>query len=196
LWPRITLRAPEPREAVSYHNGPVSSLCPYPRGPVTPSFGGFLAVDMPENETIRVGFEEGVTESICVTPLGSSIYRLEQTPVWNPDPVVYLGDAIELELLPDGTHRFVRVVERAPLRHYDWVVSQFFVESLEYAQFGKAVEAAGGAWEGIMEGWLLVHLPETSPFDVEGELEHWIAIANAKLPTRWWEVWKRRRSGQ
>jgi hypothetical protein len=123
---------------------------------------------MPENETIRVGFEEGVTESICVTPLGSSIYRLEQTPVWNPDPVVYLGDAIELELLPDGTHRFVRVVERAALRHYDWVVPQFFVESREYAQFGKAVEAAGGAWEGIMGGGFLCISPKPVPLMSRG----------------------------
>ncbi len=150
---------------------------------------------MPEHETIRLQEDEGVTETICVTPHGSGVYRLEQTPVWNLDLTMYLGDLIELEPLADGTHRFVRLVEGAALRHFDWFVPEFFVESREYEEFGAAVEAAGGVWEGIMVGWLLVHLPESSPFDVVGELNRRIEAARPAPPTRWWEVWKRRRPG-
>lgn len=71
----------------------------------------------------------------------------------------------------------MRVLERAKFHHYSWVVSKDFFNSTQIYEFGTTVEAAGGKWEGLIEGLLLVHLPFASNFDVEIELDHYIETA-------------------
>ena len=147
---------------------------------------------MEEGQTVRLSFAAGGTETVYVTRLTPNCFRLRVTPVTGAeaDGDIYLGDVIEVELEPDGAYRFVRVVERAPLHHYSWIVPEFFVESAQYGQYGAAVEAAGGAWEGLMGCLLLVHMPTTSTFDAEAELDRRIAAAMHTPPKRWWEFWK------
>lgn len=124
------------------------------------------------------------SEEVYVQPVGPGLFRLEHTPIWanREDNPLYLGDVVELAPQSDGTYEFVRVAERAPLRHLDWVVPRRFVESEEYQRFGAAVEAAGGRWEGIFGGLLFVHLPLDSTFDADAELGHRIAAANSAEP--------------
>jgi hypothetical protein len=68
-------------------------------------------------------------------------------------------------------------VGSAKFRHYSWVVSKEFFNSTQIYEFGASVEAAGGRWEGLMEGLLLAHLPFASNFDVEIELDRCIEMA-------------------
>ena len=134
---------------------------------------------MEESQMVDLSFAEGATETLYVTQLTPTCFRLRETPVTGPEEEeLYLGDVIEVELRPDGTYYFVRVVERAPMRHYSWIVPEFFVKSPQYGEYGAAVEAAGGAWEGLMNCWLLVHVPTGSTFDADGELDRSIAAAN------------------
>jgi hypothetical protein len=86
---------------------------------------------------------------------------------------IHLHDVIEVELLSDGTHRLVRVVDRAPMRHYSWILSPQFFESDGYRSFTSAVAAAGGQWERILSGVLYAHIPDESAFDAAAELDKW-----------------------
>ena len=133
---------------------------------------------------LRIPDEEG-WEKLYVQPVAPNVYRLEDTPLFtlilanSEDDAIHVGDVIEVEPLPDGTHRLVRIVERSPMRHFTWVVASFFSESAEYRRFGAAVKAAGGYWEGAMGGILWVHLPPDSDFDPEAELDRRIAAAKS-----------------
>jgi hypothetical protein len=133
---------------------------------------------------IRLRVDDAGSESAYVELVGPGLFRLGDTPIWaniEADPL-HAGDVIEAAPLPDGTHRFVRVVTRSPMRHYSWIVPRFFVESTEYRQFGTAVEAAGGSWQGAMGGALWAHVPPESSFDAEAELACRVAAARSEAP--------------
>jgi hypothetical protein len=137
-----------------------------------------------ECSSITLRVDANASEEVYVELVGPLRYRLEVTPIvanLEDDPL-YGGDVIEAEPLPDGTHRLVRVIERSPMRHFDWIVPRRFVESAEYARFGAAVEAEGGWWESAFGGLLWVHLPTASAFDPQAELSRRIAAAQASAP--------------
>jgi hypothetical protein len=123
---------------------------------------------------IRLRFDEAAHETVEVTELAPGRFRLEVTPLLGAE-TVYAGDVIEADRRRDGTHRFRRIAQRAPLRHCSWGVPRDFVGSPRYQAFGAAVEAAGGRWEGIMGGLLIVHVPVEAEFDPEAELKRHLA---------------------
>jgi hypothetical protein len=131
--------------------------------------------------TIKLCIDATGFEDVLVEPVAANTYRLEETPIFanrDEDPI-YAGDIIEVQPLPDATHRLICVVERSPMRHASFFVPQFFVESVELWHFGSAVEAAGGRWESALGGFLWVHLPADSGFDSEAELSRRIAAAKS-----------------
>lgn len=137
-----------------------------------------------ESVSIALRVDATASEGVYVEPVGPRLYRLEDSPIvanQEEDPV-HAGDLTEVEPLPDGTHHLVRVVERSPMRHFDWIVPRVFSESEEYARFGAAVEAAGGWWQGAFGGLLWVHLPPGSALDPGAELSRRIAAARAAAP--------------
>ena len=137
----------------------------------------------PRMESVPITLRaDGVSEEVYAVPVSPRLYRLEETPIManREDDPVHAGDVIEVEPLPDGTHRLVRLVERSPMRHFSWTVPRRFVESEEYGRFGAAVEAAGGWWESAFGGLLWVHLPPESPFDPAAELSRRIAAAESR----------------
>jgi hypothetical protein len=123
---------------------------------------------------IRLRFDEEGHETVIVAELAPGRFRLEVTPLLGAD-AIYAGDVIEAHPLRDGTHQFRRVVQRAPLRHWSWLVPCAFVESPRYQAFTTAVEATGGSWESMMGGLLIVHMPEEMAFEAEKELERHLA---------------------
>ena len=122
---------------------------------------------------IRLRFDDHSHETVAALEVSPGRFRLEATPVFAHEPV-YLGDLIEAKPLPDGTHRFIDLVGRAPMRHHSWVVPQSFVASVDYTAFTRAVEAAGGSVESVMGGVLYAHVPENSPFDAAAELDRYL----------------------
>jgi hypothetical protein len=97
-------------------------------------------------QTIRIQLDEGTTETLEVTDLGSGIIRLEATPTAALQPL-YRGDTLEVATVDSDTVRLVRIVERAPFNHESWIVARGFPGSKEYGRFVQEVEAAGGTVE-------------------------------------------------
>ncbi|HEX6533509.1 MAG TPA: hypothetical protein VF041_02875 [Gemmatimonadaceae bacterium] len=134
---------------------------------------------MTERAQIQFRTDDTFAEGIFVELLGPGLYRLEETPALangGADPI-HAGDVVELEALPDGSHRLVRVVTRSPMRHYQWVVPRELVESGELRDFLDAVENEGGSWERVFGGVLYVHLPPESALDADVELTRRVAAA-------------------
>jgi hypothetical protein len=117
-------------------------------------------------------FGEGSQEKGPVTCVSPGCYRLGWTPLVAAfeDIEVFQGDVIEAEPTSEGTHRFVRVVERGRFEHSDFVVGPAFLESRYFDAFAAALEAAGGSWEVPVNGWLVTHVPTESPFDLDEQL--------------------------
>ena len=128
---------------------------------------------MADGTTIRLRFDETSHETVEVVRVAACRFRLEDTPLLASEPV-HLGDVIEAEPLPDGTHRFVGVVERAPMRHHAWVVWSGFPGSPDFEAFRRAVEGAGGRWELSLGGVLHAHVPTESGLDAEAELSRYL----------------------
>jgi hypothetical protein len=128
---------------------------------------------------IKLRFDDDSHENVQVTELAPGHIRLQDTPLLAPEPV-YSGDIIEAEQLPDGTYRYLRVLERAPMRHYSWLVPRSFVESPAYRAFASEIERAGGHWEGVAGGTLHAHLPQASILDAEAVLRRYLSSGSSE----------------
>lgn len=128
---------------------------------------------MADSPTIRLRFDEASHESVTVTRVADRQFRLEHTPLLSPEPL-HAGDVVEADALPDGTHRFRRVVRRGAMRHYSWVVPRAWADSEDRDAYVAKVEATGGRWEQVMGGVLHVHIPTDSDFDAAAELGRYL----------------------
>ena len=128
---------------------------------------------MTDSSTIQLRFNETSYEGVGVVSLGGYRFRLEDTPLLAAH-AAHAGDVIEADPLPDGTLRFVRVVERAPMRHYSWVLPRGWADSPDRDAYVARVESVGGTWEQVFGGVLLVHIPAGSEFDAEAELDRYL----------------------
>jgi hypothetical protein len=109
-----------------------------------------------------------IEDEVPVTPVSGNIYRLEGTSAFGGG---MYGDLIEALPEPDGSHRFIRVVEPSGYRVLSWCLRREVVKSPEFTKFAEMVMDAGGMWELLMGGVVHVHLPPESPFDAESELQ-------------------------
>ena len=147
---------------------------------------------MCKSQELRLSLCEGESETVQATPVGSNSYRLEETPFGIDEVLVFRGDIIEASQQADGTHRFVRIVERGRFRHYDWILPTDFLTSRRCAELADAIIREGGSWECLMGCLVFVHLPEASTFDVEKELDVILREgAGGKASKPWWKIWKR-----
>ncbi len=124
---------------------------------------------------IKLRFDDTSTENLQATELAPGRFRLLDTP-FSASESVYSGDIVEAGPLPDGTYRFLRVFERAPMRHYSWMVPRSFVQSSAYSSFTTEIERAGGHWEAVFGGILYAHLPQASTLDVEATLQRYLSV--------------------
>ena len=114
---------------------------------------GLNSPPMGEALQVRLRARDKTELTVRVTPLPERRYRFEETPFLAiaPEPL-HVGDIVEAELQGDGTHAITRIVERAPFRHYSWVIARQFFESEGYRAFVAGVTAAGGCWERLFGG--------------------------------------------
>ncbi len=81
------------------------------------------------------------------------------------------GDVIEAVEITARTLQFVRVVERAPLKRFQFLLSQDVAESPALEPILSRVEALDGRWERVFGGVLIMYLPEDSEYDPSKELK-------------------------
>jgi len=109
------------------------------------------------------------SESLLATPVGPGRWRLEESSVGSPR--ARFGNVVEVEPLPSGHLRLVRVVRRSPYRRHTWTLSRHAVASGEFAAFERRVEAAGGIVTVAFGGVVVIDLPKGSDLDVEAEAD-------------------------
>jgi len=86
-------------------------------------------------------------------------------------PRARVGNVVEVEPLPSGHLRLVRVVRRSPYRTYMWLLSRRVTESAEFAALEARVVEAGGIVSVVMGGVVVIDLPKGSDLDVRAEID-------------------------
>jgi hypothetical protein len=109
------------------------------------------------------------SEGMMATPTGPNRWRLEESSIGSPR--ARFGNVVEVEPLPSGDLRLVRVVRRSPYRRHGWTLSRHAVESSEFAAFERRVKAAGGIVTVALGGVVVIDLPKGSGLDVEAEID-------------------------
>jgi len=123
-----------------------------------------MSPDKPTCE-VRMSFHDD-EETLLVTPMGSSLYRMEESSALGE---VSYHDVIEAELQTDGTLRFQRIFTPSGLKTVSWILSQTLVESPALSVLLERVMAVGGFWERLFGGVLILHLPPTEHDLIVGE---------------------------
>ncbi|HEY6252019.1 MAG TPA: hypothetical protein VI685_18845 [Candidatus Angelobacter sp.] len=106
--------------------------------------------------TAKISFPPGDEEELLVLPLGGNMYRLEESSMLAE---ARYHDIIEAEAISDGTLRFVRVAAPSNLKTVSCTLPDAEFESPALSALLDRVMAAGGNWERVFGGVLLLHLP-------------------------------------
>ncbi|WP_081751321.1 DUF4265 domain-containing protein [Paenibacillus sp. FSL R7-277] len=106
-------------------------------------------------------------EVLDVTRVDKDIYRIEETPIFNPG--IALGDIIRVSER-EGIAYYVETVKKSGLVRYAWLLSKEAAASGEIRSFTERVTEYGGRWEQIFGGLLVIYLPKHSLVDAELEM--------------------------
>ena len=123
---------------------------------------------------VQIEWPAGVTtKSVIVTPLDDGRFRLEVDPLScliaesdeDLKELPNFGDIIEASTVEPGTIRFRRVVERAPLKRFQFLINKDLIESPSFGELCSTIEAHDGHWERVFGGVLIVYLPKDCDYD-------------------------------
>jgi len=136
---------------------------------------GRVRAAAPEPIDVSLEFPSGAAD-VLVTPLGADRYRLEEDPFF-AYVALEVESARELARLPRYRDefealtvrhpelRFVKVVKRARLKRFEFLVSQAIVASPQFARVLSRVEDLNGYWERVFGGIVIIYVPRGSGYN-------------------------------
>jgi hypothetical protein len=102
--------------------------------------------------------DDGCTESLIVIDLGGGLCRLEESPISSES--AGWGDVIRCTPGPGGSLICTDVVQPSGL-HREWFISSTaYQESQNWADLKERIMAAGGNWELVWGGIVILHYPQ------------------------------------
>ena len=116
----------------------------------------------------RIVFENGDREDLIVAPLGSDLYRLEESSF--ASEIRYM-DVMRAVAQDDGSLLFKEVVTRSDLATHSWVLSKEILSSRELREILDLAMAVGGNWEQAFGGVLIIHVPKELIEMIVGQIE-------------------------
>ena len=109
--------------------------------------------------------------------LGGDRFRVTATALSMPGRI-RPGAIVETRLADDGTREIVRIVSRSTLRSAGTTLGRTTLESPELEELKQRVVGAGGQWEQMLRGILLVHVPRDSDIDLHAEFRRLPRVRN------------------
>ena len=102
----------------------------------------------------------------CVSP---NHFRLEESSLLLD---ANYHDVIRASVREDGSLEFHEITSRSELLTSSWVLSKDLAESAELSTLLEFVTSVGGAWERVLGGLLLIHLPPESADVFSNGMKH------------------------
>jgi hypothetical protein len=128
----------------------------------------------PEPIDVSLEFPFGAADFL-VTPLGADRYRLEEDPFYFAYVQVEslrelarlprYGDEFEAVTVRHNELRFVKVVKRARLKRFEFLVSEVTVASPQFARVLSRVDQLNGYWERVFGGIVNIYVPRGSGYN-------------------------------
>jgi hypothetical protein len=103
------------------------------------------------------------------SPLGSDDYRITATALSSPGRI-RPGAVVHTRINADGAREIVELLSRSPYRSASTLLSREGADSIELVDLKARVVAAGGEWEQLLGGVLIVHVPRDSGIDPRAEI--------------------------
>jgi hypothetical protein len=134
---------------------------------------------MSDEIKVSIQFPNEITvNTACVTRIAERLYRLEQDPLIlvfaeDEDEAVLLPgfrDIIEAEEIGPTTLKFVRIIERAKFKRFEFLISEEFATSPKMTAVADKIIGHNGHCETIMGGILIIYLPEEVEYDPSDDL--------------------------
>jgi hypothetical protein len=107
-------------------------------------------------QTARIKFASGDVEELLVTPVGPSLFRLEESSLLDE---LRFHDVIEAGYEPDGGLQFLRLVSQSNLNTTTWLLPKELDDAEAFHSMLDRVVSVGGNWEKVFGGVLMLHLP-------------------------------------
>ena len=121
-----------------------------------------------QSRTTSITLEDGDTEDLLVTPIGSDLYRLEESSLFGE---LRYHDVIEAEALTDGGLRFVRVAAASESRTLSWILPEDVFDNPTLKALLVRVMSIGGNWERTLGGVLTLHLPHNHELSIKCDMQ-------------------------
>ena len=138
---------------------------------------------MAEEKKISIEYPGGTDDAAYVTFVGPNEARLETDPMsclFTEDEgdlksLPDYRDLVELEEIESGKYRFVRVLERARLQRFEFLLSDSEAQSKALEPVLSRVMELGGDWERVFGGVLTMFLPHDCPYDPTEDVRQTLA---------------------
>jgi hypothetical protein len=117
----------------------------------------------------KILFETGWCGTLCLTPIGPNLYRVEETPIISGE--VKYFDIIETKKQNDGTLLFKRVVEKSKFRAFGYLIALDVIRSKQFQMFWTKILQEGGYCETVFGGCVFIYLLPDSKIDPESEIK-------------------------
>jgi len=133
---------------------------------------------MSDEMKVSIEYPDGtIDDAALVTRVAERLYRLELDPLLflfsddeeRPDLPAY-RDIIEVEEIGLTPLKFVRVVERARFKRFEFLVSKEFAASEKMTAIASKIQQHNGYSERVFGGFLIIYLPEQADYDPTNDI--------------------------
>lgn len=134
---------------------------------------------MSDKIEVSMEYPQGTDDAAVVTRVGDGLNRFELDPLSflmagseeELEALPRYGDVVEAEEVGPSALRFVRVVQRARLTRFEFIVSKQVADSDGLNKVLSKVEHHRGHWERVMDGIVLIFLPEGAGYDPTDDIQ-------------------------
>ncbi len=143
---------------------------------------------MAEEQKISIEYPGGTDNAAYVTFVGPNEARLETDPMsclfaedeGDLKSLPDYRDLIELEEIESGKYRFVRVLQRARLQRFEFLLSDPESQAKALEPVLSRVVEQGGNWERVFGGALTMFLPHDCTYDPTEDVRKTIVASSQK----------------
>ena len=132
-----------------------------------------------KSQKVQIEFrdEEGRTEQLWASPVGRSLYRLDNSPSFAYS--VSHSDVVRARKGRDGLLRFSETVEKSGNRTVRLLFARFAVSSETAQPILEELQRLGCVYESLQPSMLCINVPQ--------EVELWQVVEYMKSLAMWWE---------
>lgn len=134
--------------------------------------------DIQQPRTASITLQDGDAEDLLVTPLGSDMYRLEESSLFGE---LRYHDVIEAATLADGSLCYIRVAAPSESKTLSWILQESVFDNPRMKSLLERVMSVGGNWERTLGGVLTVHVPPEHEPSIKSDMDAFSSsLARAK----------------